>query len=460
MSESPSGWAFTELANVATSVTDGDHQAPPQTAEGIPFLVIGNLRKGRLEFSNCRHVPTEYYQSLASIRRPQKGDILYSLVGTYGICVLVADDRPFCVQRHIGIIRPSTHINNKFLAFAMSSREVYAQVTSYATGTAQLTVPLSGLRRVKIPIAPPAEQTRVVAAIEEQFSRIDAGEAALERSWQSIKRMRSAVLQAAVRGHLFKSPTEIRQDNRQPELPSEWRRVRVADIAQVSGGITKSPKRSPQGNAYPFLRVANVLRGRLDLNEVHEIELFPGELERLRLQRSDLLVVEGNGSPDQIGRSALWDGSIDPCVHQNHLIRVRPSAAVLPEYLNVFWNAPSTGEALRSSASSTSGLHTLSTGKIRKIEVALPPLPEQYRIAEEVDRQLSALTDLDRRVQLAKQRARALRTAVLSMAFEGRLVPQHPEDRPASLFLKQMPQLLQGRHERPEVSPVYGRARA
>src|SRR5690606_20794412 len=110
-----------------------------------------------------------------------------------------------------------------------------------------------------------------------------------------------------------------------------------------------------------FLRVANVSRGSLDLKDVHEIELFEGEIERHRLNYGDLLVVEGNGSPDQIGRAAMWRGDIEDCVHQNHLIRVTPRGTLLSEYLELVWNSPSTAVQLRSVAASTSGLYTLST---------------------------------------------------------------------------------------------------
>src|SRR6266568_5333732 len=96
-------------------------------------------------------------------------------------------------------------------------------------------------------------------------------------------------------------------------LPTGWSLMRISDIGEVRGGIQKQGKRRPVKNKYPFLRVANVLRGRLNLDEIHEVELFDGELERYRLESGDLLVVEGNGSPDQIGRAAMWDGSVPKC---------------------------------------------------------------------------------------------------------------------------------------------------
>ena len=109
--------------------------------------------------------------------------------------------------------------------------------------------------------------------------------------------------------------------------PSGWTWVRIADVFDVSGGITKNPTRAPVRNHFPYLRVANVQRGRLDLSEMERFELLEGELDRWRLELGDLLVVEGNGSAQEIGRCAMWSGEIPDCVHQNHIIRCRPIVA-------------------------------------------------------------------------------------------------------------------------------------
>lgn len=171
--------------------------------------------------------------------------------------------------------------------------------------------------------------------------------------------------------------------------PPRW--VPLGDVAEIQGGIQKQSRRRPVANKYPFLRVANVARGTLMLDEVHEVELFTGELERFRLQEGDLLVVEGNGSPSQIGRAAMWRGAIPDCVHQNHLIRVRPGSKLLPRYLELAWNSPAVAGAVQLVASSTSGLYTLSTAKLRSINVPLVPLAEQQRIVEILEDHLSRL---------------------------------------------------------------------
>jgi restriction endonuclease S subunit len=277
VSDLPSGWAWAELSQICTSITDGDHQPPPQTSTGIPFLVIGNIRNRRLDFSNCRYVSEEYYQSLKSIRRPQKGDVLYSLVGSYGIPALVRSDDAFCVQRHIGILRPSLEVSASFLAYLLSSTDVYDQATSCATGTAQPTVPLAGLRRIRVPVPPRDEQEKIVAAIEEQFSRLDAGVAALRRAEKSMSVMKTAQLRLLMSAGAT--------------LPDGWRRLELGNV------ISSGPKNGIYlpGNRYgtgvPILRIDdfqnNWQRPRDDLRLVTP---DPGQAEEFSLSMGDLVI--------------------------------------------------------------------------------------------------------------------------------------------------------------------------
>jgi type I restriction enzyme S subunit len=198
------------------------------------------------------------------------------------------------------------------------------------------------------------------------------------------------------------------------ELPPGWVWTDTGTVTEVQGGIQKQPKRRPTVHRYPFLRVANVLRGRLDLREVHEIELFDGELEKFRLRVGDLLVVEGNGSPDQIGRAACWHGDIEDCVHQNHLIRVRPAAAAIDsKYLTYYWNASRTTEYLRSIASSTSGLYVLTAAKVRGVRIPMPPLEEQRRIVAAIEEQFSRLDAGIAALERVRKNLQRARAAVL-----------------------------------------------
>ena len=194
----PSGWAITDLQSVCASITDGDHLPPPKTESGVPFLVIGNVRSQTIEFAGSRFVSPEYYEALDPIRRPRSGDLLYTLVGSYGIPVVVRDNQPFCVQRHIGILRPSNLIDVGFLARAMGSRLVFEQATACATGIAQKTVPLSGLRRLLILLPPLAEQLRIVAKVDELIALCDRLEASFATGDDVRFRLLGALLTEAL----------------------------------------------------------------------------------------------------------------------------------------------------------------------------------------------------------------------------------------------------------------------
>ena len=164
--ELPVGWEWVRLDAVFQVITDGDHLPPPVATEGIAFLTIGNISAGRLNFNGCRLVPKDYFDALADYRRPKEGDILYTVVGaSYGRAVVVDSDRAFCVQRHIGILKPSMHMSLQYLSYLLSSQLIYAQATRSLTGTAQPTVGIRPLRNFLAPLPPPAEQSRIVTRV-------------------------------------------------------------------------------------------------------------------------------------------------------------------------------------------------------------------------------------------------------------------------------------------------------
>jgi type I restriction enzyme S subunit len=201
--ELPEGWVWTSVDQLVAHLTDGDHQAPPQTDEGIPFLVIGNVRSGEIDFLVTRHVGEAYYKSLDPYRQPKLGDLLYTLVGSYGIPVRVKTDKAFCIQRHMAILRPHEHSPMSYLTLAMASGNVFRQATAVATGTAQLTVPLAGLRKIAIPLPPIFEQKRIVAEVDRRLSILSETEAQVDANLQRAERLRQSILARAFSGVLI-----------------------------------------------------------------------------------------------------------------------------------------------------------------------------------------------------------------------------------------------------------------
>ena len=223
-----------------------------------------------------------------------------------------------------------------------------------------------------------------------------------------------------------------------PELPEGWCWASVDQLGSVSGGLTQNSKRTRFPLQLPFLRVANVYANELRLDEVKKIGVTEPEVERVLLQLGDLLVVEGNGSLDQIGRVAVWDASIQPCLHQNHLIKVRFCPASLGQWSLSWLLSPGGRRAIEKVASSTSGLHTLSLSKVGMLPLPLCPLAEQSRITAEVERLLTIAEAAGQAVLADSRRCARLRQAILKWAFEGKLADQDPTDEPASVLLERI----------------------
>ncbi|MCD0467236.1 restriction endonuclease subunit S [Flavobacterium sp. ENC] len=197
-------WKNEFLNNICNSITDGDHQAPPQVSEGVPFLVISNVSKGYFEFEKVsRFVPKEYFNSLKDSRKPKTGDILYTVTGSYGIPLLVDFEKEFCFQRHIAILRPDNNkILSSFLKFSLQSDLMLSQAHNVATGTAQLTVPLGGIKRFEINLPSLAEQQEIVRRVESVFTKADTIEEQYKSLKAQIDTLPQSILHKAFKGEL------------------------------------------------------------------------------------------------------------------------------------------------------------------------------------------------------------------------------------------------------------------
>lgn len=157
-------WDTVKLVNICKSISDGDHQAPPKSETGIPFVTISNITStNKFDFRNTMHVPQDYYEGLDGKRRPQVGDVLYSVVGSFGIPVLMTEEHKFVFQRHIAILRPDeVKVVPAFLYYTMLNRDFYMKADAVALGAAQRTVSLTALREMEIQLPDYDTQKKVV----------------------------------------------------------------------------------------------------------------------------------------------------------------------------------------------------------------------------------------------------------------------------------------------------------
>ena len=197
-------------------------------------------------------------------------------------------------------------------------------------------------------------------------------------------------------------PNRLRKLGFQETPQSHYPSLPISTFGEVIYGLQVCPEREPRDHPTPYLRVANVQRGYLDLTEIKQIEVAPQELARYRLEPGDVLLCEGN-SAELVGRGAIWQGEIEGCVHQNHVLRVRLDLQkALPEYVLAYINSSAGQTYFRSKAKRTTNLASINSREVGRMPVPLPPLDVQREIVRRVE---------ESRAEIARLRAQAARRA-------------------------------------------------
>lgn len=293
-------WDKVKLADCCLSISDGDHQPPPKAVSGVPFVTIANINKSnQFDFSDTMFVPKDYYDRLDSKRKAQVGDILYSVVGSFGIPVLIKEERPFVFQRHIAILRPNG-INSAFLYYTMLSRDFYAKADAAAIGAAQRTVSLTSLRGMEIELPP----LKVQEAIASKLSVYDN---LIENNQKQIK-----ILEEAAR-RLYK---EWFVDLRFPGyedtpivdgVPEGWKKCLLGDIncSLESGSRPKGGIDASLVDGVPSIGAENVIGlGCYNYSSEKLITKdFFSKMKRGKLCDKDILIYKDGA---YIGRTSLF----------------------------------------------------------------------------------------------------------------------------------------------------------
>ncbi len=195
-----------KLSSITKEITDGDHQAPPKAADGVPFITISNVNKvtREIDFSRTFKVSKEYFNALKKNRKPMLGDVLYTVTGSFGIPIHVNQDLDFCFQRHIGLIRPSERTDSKWLFWLMLSPQIFQQASDTATGAAQLTVSLKAIRNFNVPLMTLDEQKEIVTILDSCFNHVRKLQNSYTQKVQELNALKQAILKQAFNGELVK----------------------------------------------------------------------------------------------------------------------------------------------------------------------------------------------------------------------------------------------------------------
>lgn len=219
-------WEKRKLIDCCISIADGDHQPPPKSEKGIPFVTIANIVNNQFDFGNSMFVPESYYENIDNKRKAQKGDILYSVVGSFGIPVFIKENKPFVFQRHIAILRPNKNIDPRFLYYTMLSRDFYMKADAAAIGAAQRTVSLTALRNIEITVPPIETQRRIADILSAYDDLIDNNRKQIKLLEEAAQRLyQEWFVDLRFPGHEY---TEIVDG-----VPEGWETATLGDICSV-----------------------------------------------------------------------------------------------------------------------------------------------------------------------------------------------------------------------------------
>lgn len=460
----PETWESVALSEVA-SINPSQPEDPPTDDELASFVPMKSIEElsGRLD-------PTEekkWGEIKKGYTRFQEKDVVFAKITPSmenGKAALARGLKNNCAAgtTELHVLRPSDAIESKYLLYYVLQEGFRREAEANMTGTSgRMRVPEGFMEKVKLPLPPLPEQKRIVAKIEELFSKLDAGVNELEAAEKRLEQYRRAVLKAAMTGemtqkwrdnvnhepaselleHLNNEEDDLtsRYHHEEPidypilSVPDNWELIRLSEAARnIQYGYTESAEEDPVGPK--FLRISDIQDGNVNWEETPYCEIDDEEKEKYLLEENDLLFARTGGT---VGKNFLIKGDIPESVFASYLIRVQLKENISPDFVYAFfqsyfyWNQVHEGKV-------GIGQPNVNATKLSELVLPLPPLAEQQKIADKVNRKISVIKDTARTFNQEKQRASRLRQAILKHAFEGKLVPQDPDDEPAEKLLERI----------------------
>lgn len=224
-----------------------------------------------------------------------------------------------------------------------------------------------------------------------------------------------------------------------PELPDGWCWATMDALTECVSGVAKGRNLKERlTEVVPYLRVANVQQGQLDLTDIKKIVATSAEIEQYRLMSGDLLMTEG-GDRDKLGRAAIWREQIPVCIHQNHIFRARPYLSNLrSDWLMYVANSEHGRNYFMSKAKQTTNLASINLTQLRSFPVPVPPLAEMTRLIDELQLRFSVIEEVGNELTATLMKSSQFRKAILRDAYSGKLVTQDLSEEPARLLLERI----------------------
>jgi type I restriction enzyme, S subunit len=418
MMEVPPGWEARTLGDLGRYLNGRAFKSSEWSTTGRPIIRIQNLTGSGREFN--------YYEGEVADRYVVRhGDLLVSWAATLG--AYFWDGPEGVLNQHI--FKVESNIDKRFHKYLIESK--VAEMMGQTHGSGMVHITKSKFDSIPVAVPPLDEQRRIVAILEDHLSRLDAASQALERNRQRLTAYRLNSIRRLLLGHETSETVRVElagegvDDSVVVPLPSGWQWRRLGDIAQVVGGVTKDAKKQsgPDLVEVPYLRVANVQRGRLDLSEVTTIRVPEAKADALRLRQGDVLLNEG-GDRDKLGRGWVWEGQVEHCIHQNHVFRARVLRDSIDPVLLSWASNTIGGRWCELNGKQSVNLASISLNRIRLMPVPVPPRERQESIrqaVESVDVESRRLIDS---LGSALAKAAILRIALLKAAFSGELTKE------------------------------------
>lgn len=417
----PVSWKWCRLGDILYKLTDGTHSTPRYVMHGVPFLSVKDMSSGKLDFSRCKYISEQEHQELYSRCNPELGDLLVTKVGTTGIPVIVDTDLPFSLFVSVALLKFNQHlIYNKFLQILINAPLVQKQVAENTRGVGNKNWVMRDIANTIIVLPPLAEQKRIVDKIEELLPYFDR----YEQTWSKLEKfngrfpedMKKSLLQYAIQGKLVeqrpeegtaeelfeqiqeekhrlikekkikkeKPLPEITDDEKPFDIPESWKWVRVGEIFAHNTGkaMNSSAKKvNKTGAKRKFITTSNLYWNSFDFSSVKEMFFSDDELERCTVRKGDLLMCEGGA---YYGRTAIWNYDYDICF-QNHIHRLR---SYKPVELLFFYHLFYFYKSMNMMKAKGTAMPGLSSQTLHQMVLPLPPLSEQKRIVEKLERLL------------------------------------------------------------------------